>query len=174
MKLIDPEYLEYTSTGLTYVNPDYWKMIEEEFYLRYRGGREMAHRPIDGIPEIAEVRCNNGNKRLFRIINAAVDFSPGSTVYNFECVDYNDAIYYHHSKPPKKIRGIEPKPKKVIFNDPATIIYWDDGTKTVVKCVDEKFDKEKGLAMAISKKALGNQGNYYNYIKKFLKENDNE
>lgn len=24
--------------------------------------------------------------------------------------------------------------KKVIFNDPATIVLWNDGTKTVVKC----------------------------------------
>ena len=135
----------------------------------------MTHRPIDGIPEIAEVRCNNGNKRLFRIMNAAVDFSPGSTVYNFECVDYNDAIYYFSDmKPPKKIGGIGPKPKKVIFNDPATIIYWDDGTKTVVKCHDEKFDPEKGFAMAVTKKMFGNKGNYYNIIKKYLKEMDDE
>lgn len=43
--------------------------------------------------------------------------------------------------------------KKVIFNDPATIVYWEDGTKTVVKAMDgETFDKEKGLAMTISKK----------------------
>ena len=37
--------------------------------------------------------------------------------------------------------------KKVIFNDPATIILWLDGTKTVVKVIDEKFDPEKGLAV---------------------------
>ena len=48
---------------------------------------------------------------------------------------------------------------KVIFNDPATIVMWDDGTKTVVKCEGEKFDPEKGLAMAITKKALDNKGN---------------
>ena len=56
---------------------------------------------------------------------------------------------------------------KVIFNDPATIVFWKDGTKTVVKAGnDEYFDKEKGLAMAISKKVLGNKGNYYNAFKK--------
>lgn len=57
--------------------------------------------------------------------------------------------------------------KKVIFNDPATIVLWNDGTKTVVKAVDEEFDPEKGLAMAITKKALGNKGNYFNEIKKW-------
>lgn len=59
--------------------------------------------------------------------------------------------------------------KRVIFNEPATIVYWDDGEKTVVKCKDgEQFDPEKGLAMAISKKALGNRGNYFNEFKKWL------
>ena len=57
--------------------------------------------------------------------------------------------------------------KKVIFNDPATIVLWADGTKTIVKAVDEEFDPEKGLAMAITKKALGNKGNYFNEIKKW-------
>lgn len=60
--------------------------------------------------------------------------------------------------------------KKVIFNPPATIVFWKDGTKTVVKSDKEDFDKEKGLAMAISKKALGNKGNYYNEIKKWIGE----
>ena len=64
-------------------------------------------------------------------------------------------------------------PKKVIFNDPATIVYWKDGTKTVVKAEDEPFDPEKGLAMAIAKKYLGNKGNYYDIFRKWLpKEED--
>lgn len=61
-----------------------------------------------------------------------------------------------------------PKIKRVIFNNPATIILWDDNTKTIVKAENETFDPEKGLAMAITKKALGNEGNYYNELKKYL------
>ena len=60
--------------------------------------------------------------------------------------------------------------KDVIFNDPATIIFWKDGTKTIVKAEGEDFDPEKGLAMAISKKALGNQHEYYDVFKKWLKK----
>lgn len=60
--------------------------------------------------------------------------------------------------------------KKVIFNDPATIVFWEDETKTVVKASNEPFDPEKGLAMAIVKKAFGNKGNYFNTIKKWLPE----
>ena len=60
---------------------------------------------------------------------------------------------------------------KVIFNNPATIVFWSDGKKTIVKCAgDEAFDEEKGLAMAISKRVLGNKGNYYNEFKKWLPE----
>lgn len=67
-----------------------------------------------------------------------------------------------------------PKIKKVIFNDPATIILWNDNTKTVVKAEEETFDPEKGMAIAIAKKALGNQGKYYNEFKKWLPEEDNK
>lgn len=45
--------------------------------------------------------------------------------------------------------------KKVIFNDPATIVFWKDGTKTIVRCREgAEFDPEKGLAMAISRHYL--------------------
>lgn len=59
-----------------------------------------------------------------------------------------------------------PEIKDVIFQEPATIVLWNDGTKTVVRSqCGEKYDPEKGLAMAISKKALGNTREYYH---KFL------
>ena len=58
---------------------------------------------------------------------------------------------------------------RVIYNDPATIAFWSDGTKTIVKAQPgDIFDPEKGLAMAIAKKACGNKGNYYNGFKKWL------
>ena len=71
------------------------------------------------------------------------------------------------------IKGMEDnmKIKKVIFNDPATVVLWADGTKTIVKAGEgDIYDPEKGLAMAIAKKALGNKGNYYEVFKKWLPE----
>jgi hypothetical protein len=48
-----------------------------------------------------------------------------------------------------------PRIKKVIFQKTHTIVTWQDGSKsTVVNCCEEKFDKEKGLAMAIAKKIM--------------------
>jgi len=59
--------------------------------------------------------------------------------------------------------------KDVIFNAPATIVFWNDDTKTVVKCGEgEKYDPEKGLALCIAKKALGNNYGYYEPFKKYL------
>lgn len=60
-----------------------------------------------------------------------------------------------------KAKAAMPEIDRVIFNDPATIVFWADGSKTIVKCANEEFDPEKGLAMAFVKRALGNKGNYY-------------
>ena len=77
-----------------------------------------------------------------------------------------------------------PTIKKVIFNPPATIVYWSDGDKTVVKhqaaaqkeiapgvvaTQIEQFDPEKGLAMAVSKKFLGKTKSHYDYYEEFKK-----
>lgn len=64
--------------------------------------------------------------------------------------------------------------KKVVFNPPATIVFWTDNSKTVVKAENEIFDPEKGLAMAIAKKALGNKGNYYETFKKWLPKTESK
>lgn len=61
--------------------------------------------------------------------------------------------------------------KRVIFNPPATIVYWSDCTKTVVKCnVNDIFDPEKGLAMAIAKRCAGNTSAYYTEIRHWVAE----
>lgn len=93
------------------------------------------------------------------------------------------SIHYNEQYAHKTISGIRILEKKemlpeivdVKYNGPATIVFWADKTKTIVKCAeDEYFDPEKGLAMAITKKALGNQGNYFETIKKWLpKPNEN-
>lgn len=60
--------------------------------------------------------------------------------------------------------------RKIIFNPPATIVFWNDGahTKTVVKAHNEPFDPEKGLAMAYLKYRLGNKGSYNTVIDEWM------
>lgn len=61
--------------------------------------------------------------------------------------------------------------KDAIFAPPATIVYWSDGSKTIVKCSEKDvFDPEKGLAMAIAKRCGGNKGSYYKEIQNWVEK----
>lgn len=47
-------------------------------------------------------------------------------------------------------------PKKIIYNDAATIVYWTDGTKTVVKCNEnDEYSEYAGFIAAVAKKMYG-------------------
>ena len=77
----------------------------------------------------------------------------------------------HHTMFVKKEYPTCPEIKNVIFNPPATIVFWTDDSKTVVKTQNgEEFDPEKGLSMAIAKKHFGNNGNYFEVIKKWTEK----
>ena len=57
--------------------------------------------------------------------------------------------------------------ERVIFNDPATIVFWDDGSKTTVKCMKgDIYSPETGLAMCICKKVLGDD--YHRLFRTFV------
>lgn len=101
------------------------------------------------------------NKRYpVRIHQTCKDCSPG-TISN---VTFNGELLTELDSNPNDI-------DRVIFNDPATIVKWKDGTKTVVKCQEgDVYDPEKGLALCIAKKALGNDRDYYDVFKKWLPE----
>lgn len=63
--------------------------------------------------------------------------------------------------------------KNVYFNDPVTVVMWNDGTKTIVRCSENDFyDPEKGLAMAIIKKVYGNDNKFHKIFKKWLPDED--
>ena len=94
----------------------------------------------------------------------------------FNTMDKNYRLYGEHMRydilSTMKIAPLVPDFKKmikdVIFNDPATIVLWNDGTKTVVKAQEGcEFDPWVGMAMAFSKKMLGNKGNYFEIFKKY-------
>lgn len=62
---------------------------------------------------------------------------------------------------------VVPEIERVIFNGPATIVFWNDNTKTIVKCMEgEEFDEEKGIAMAFMKKLYGK--GYMNKIRRHI------
>ena len=112
-------------------------------------------------PDLAEVMIVN-DQVIGKAIHAAmaIDYSRQST----ERAEKNDIV---------KFGMCSVSIRKVIFNNPATIVLWSDGTKTVVKCgPDDIFDKEKGLAMAIVKKMAGNDSRFHKIFKKWCKPDE--
>ena len=121
----------------------------------------------------------NKNGVMINGINVSFTYDSDSIdepmLYRIELV-YKKPIFHHIYTnnnlffSPSEINNI-PEVKKVIFNDPATIVYWKDGTKTVVKCQNgDYFDPEKGFAMAFLKKCWGNKGNFNDKLIKIMKE----
>ena len=60
------------------------------------------------------------------------------------------ASLYDHLR--KDIKEMSNTITKIVYNPPATIVFFGDNSKTIVKCrKDEKYDAIKGVAMAIIK-----------------------
>lgn len=69
---------------------------------------------------------------------------------------YGSAEYYKFSKSYKI-----PEVREIRYNGPATIVFWEDNTKTVVKMQPGElyYDPDKAFAMAVCKKLFGNKFN---------------
>lgn len=94
-------------------------------------------------------------------VNAAVPDDPFARGWN--------AAMRHMKNNPSASAPL-PLPTNVIFNDPATIVYWSDGTKTVVKCQPgDVFSAEAGLTTAMLKKYMGNDNTFNRVINEWLK-----
>lgn len=152
------------------------KMEEMKAYLELKGFEVMYKR--NSVRDGYDFVISKNNKHCYgwyqwpadqmSFMNNLID----NFVKEFGCAkNYEPEFLWPKRNPYSSMyqNGTKPKIKNVIFNDPATIVFWTDGTKTVVKCQEgDTFDPEKGLAMAITKKIFGNKGNYCNEIKKWV------
>lgn len=122
----------------------------------------MEKLPWNPSKDVIRVSANNLGIDIDRAIYTAmaIDYSRQST----EQTKKNDIV---------RLGMCNVSIRKVIFSNPATIVLWSDGTKTVVKCgPDDIFDKEKGLAMAIVKKMAGNDSRFHKVFKKWCKPDE--
>jgi len=93
-------------------------------------------------------------------INVSAIFEPENEIRYA-----NIPVIMHHtgiSKVPNKVPPLFgfPEIKNVIFNYPATIVFWNDGTKTIVKCKKgDQWDPHAGISAAIAKKFFGTEVN---------------
>jgi len=114
-------------------------------------------------PDLPEVMIMN-DQVIGKAIHAAmaIDYSRQST----ERAKKNDIV---------RFGMCDVSVRKVIFNDPATVVLWSDGTKTVVKCgPEDTYDMEKGLAMAIVKRMAGNDNRFHKIFKQYTKKKKKE
>lgn len=66
---------------------------------------------------------------------------------------------------PERLR-MAPQPEKIVYNDPATIVYWQDGFKTVVKrSENEPENKYAAFCAALAKKIYGNNSRINRIVK---------
>jgi len=58
-------------------------------------------------------------------------------------------------------------PKQITYSGKTTIVFWQDGTKTVVKCAEnEEFVPEIGVAEAIAEKVFGSRNQFLKAVKR--------
>ena len=130
-------------------------MFEIELYGFYKEGSAIDPGKLSNILRLIEDRMNRKESELETTLKRRIpNVMYGSYSNHVNCKGF-----------------IIPEIKNIIFNPPATIVFWNDGTKTVVKCDErDQFDPEKGITMAFFKKMHGNKGHYFEEIKKWTEK----
>ena len=106
--------------------------------------------------------------------------TTNKVVLNTADIDPLNQFTYSHSKSNVIARKVKftaekcikmPIPKKIIYNGPATIVFWDDGTKTIVKrSKKEKDNKYNAFCAALAKKVYGNNSKVNRYVQSGIEE----
>ena len=144
--------------GCSYASPEIAVELNAVFDPDIDGYFGTEHINADDIAKELETKLNRSGDTVYNPI-----FRTERLNANMHCIARNMLNSIYGTNP-----YYQPEIKNVIFNDPATIVFWTDGTKTVVKCQEgDEFDPEKGLTMAIAKKVYSNKGSYCNVIKKW-------
>lgn len=111
------------------------------------------------------------SRKLKKAINSVYGLPAGYTDY----MTMRDALYRDlraYGKRDRKENKMTPRVaimniEKVVFNGPATIIFWKDKTKTVVKCMEgDTYDPEKAVLLACLEHSMGGKGPAKKWLKK--------
>lgn len=179
---------EYIYTG----ENDGWEVFDMKFQPNNKEEKNMAIKNVFDEKELCLTYIGKTTTRIWENSTAAILYVEGTWISSKlgYMVMYDGRLYVcapdgkWHDLTATNVKTASTAPinyskipygylfiKKVHYSGDKTIVMWEDGTKTIVtKGENEDFDPEKGLVMAIAKKAFGNQGNYYNQIKKWLPE----
>ncbi len=117
--------------------------------------RYFEQRPVEENPEAIRIINNlkkTGYDKAAEFISTITKPKEEEKKMGPDKLDLDFKIYY---APELSI----PKADRVKFHGPATIIFWEDGTKTVVKCQEgDEYNAEKGVLICALKKILGMEG----------------
>lgn len=140
-----------------FVNNFYTKLGSAQMNLELEDGRTFQFNPGDLL------RDRQGDWRIRKREESAFD--------SMRYMHWANCVMEEATKKKEETNMTAASIKNVIFAPPATIVYWSDGSKTVVKCSEKDvFDPEKGLAMAIAKRCGGNKGSYYKEIQTWVEK----
>lgn len=93
------------------------------------------------------------------------------------CDSCSDCENFKKKEPPKvntdeiirKAHKRKYTPKQIIYNPPATIVFWEDGTKTVVKCSEsETYSEYYGFLAALGKKIFETNSEVNRIVKTYI------
>lgn len=140
-----------------FVNNFYTELGSVQMNLELEDGRTFQFNPGDLL------RDRQGDWRIRKPEESVLD--------SMRYMHWVDRVMEEAAKKKEETTMTAASIKNVIFNPPATIVFWTDGSKTVVKCnAKDEFDPEKGLAMAIAKRCAGNSDDFYKEIKKWVEK----
>lgn len=99
-------------------------------------------------------------------VESTIHLEPQTVNYSTEWIRNFDLIPIDHQT--------EYTPEKVIFNPPATVVFWKDGDKTVVKCMkDEPYSPYFGFLAALGKKIFSSNAKIQHILKPFISQMPN-
>lgn len=134
--------------------------------------------------------CTNSNIIVTDPISTAVRYIPEQVYYSgTKCLDANESV---DSKPKKKTPEEEKEeqeekrrkeeerrvkesrkkytPKKIYYNNPVTVVFWEDGTKTTVRLHEgEEYNEYSAFCAALAKKIFGNNSHLTKVVKSGIK-----
>ena len=140
-----------------FVNNFYTELGSVQMNLELEDGRTFQFNPGDLL------RDRQGDWRIRKPEESVLD--------SMRYMHWVDRVMEEAAKKKEETNMTAASIKNVIFNPPATIVFWTDGSKTVVKCnAKDEFDPEKGLAMAIAKRCADNSDDFYKEIKKWVEK----
>lgn len=149
-------------------------MAKFDYYDVYDTYRYAVFGQKPKLKNTADTQSIKVNRSLIREVVCDHDGSMTVTLEghqsDFNIIDERSSLFKGHSKN-ELYRSHKEEIKRVIFNEPYTIVIWANGEKTIVKAQDgEPYDKEKGLAMCFAKYDLGNTCRYFNFFKEVCDE----